>query len=311
MKHPIRFGIQTGQQFASWPEIVRLWQRAEALGYDSAWTYDHFVAVMMDPYDPTLESWTCLSALAMATQRIRIGVLVTGNTYRHPALLAKMATTVDVISNGRLDLGIGTGWYEPEHVMYGLPFGSVRERCQRLDESLHVIRHLWTERETTFSGQHYQLQAAVHEPKPVQKPHPPIVVAGAGEKRVLPLVARHANGWSSFGSPDVYRHKIEVLRQYCEAEGRTVDEIEKSVLLPAAIGDDLEAVEPMVQGYAMYQQISEDEARRWMLLGPATAVREQVAAFVEAGVTHLVLTLTPYNPDVMEQFAAQVMPAFR
>jgi len=290
---------------------VRLWQRAEALGYDSAWTYDHFVAVMMDPFDPTLESWTCLAALAMATTRLRIGILVTGNTYRHPTVLAKMATTVDVISNGRLEFGIGTGWYEPEHQMYGLPFGSVRERCERLDEALHVIRQLWTQREATFAGKHYQLQAAVHEPKPVQKPHPPIVVAGAGEKRLLPLVARHADVWSSFGSPDVYRRKIEVLRRLCEAEGRSVDEIEKSVLVPAYVGDDLESAAPMVQGYAMYQQISEDEARHWMLLGPASAVREQVAAFAAAGVTHLILTLTPYNLDIMDRFASEVMPAFR
>ncbi|MFI5364408.1 MAG: TIGR03560 family F420-dependent LLM class oxidoreductase [Candidatus Binatia bacterium] len=311
MAQAIRFGIQTGQQFASWPEIVRLWQRAEALGYDTAWTYDHFVAVMMDPYDPTLEAWACLAALATVTTRLRIGVLVTGNTYRHPAILAKIATTLDVISNGRLEFGIGTGWYEPEHEMFGLSLGSVRERCERLDEALQVIRSLWTQRETTFAGRHYRLQAAVHEPKPVQQPHPPIVIAGAGEKRLLPIVARHADGWTSFGSPDVYRHKIAVLDRLCRAAGRDCADIEKSVLLPAAITDDLDAVAPMIQGYAMYQHISEDEARRWMLLGPAAAVRDQVRAFIDAGLTHLILTLTPYNLDVMEHFAADVMPAFR
>lgn len=307
----VRFGIQTGQQFASWSEIVRLWQRAETLGYDSAWTYDHFVAVMMDPFDPTLEAWSCLGALAMATQRIRIGVLVTGNTYRHPAILAKVATTVDVISQGRLDFGIGSGWYEPEHRMFGLPFGTARERCERLDEALTVIRALWTQRETTFHGKHYSLENAVHEPKPHQRPHPPIVVAGAGEKRLLPIVARHANVWSSFGSPEVYRRKTALLATLCAAVGRDVAEIERSVLLPAAITDDLSEAMPLIQGYAMYQQITEDEARRWMLLGPAAAVRDQVAAFIDAGVTHLILTLTPYNLEVMERFAADVMPAFR
>jgi F420-dependent oxidoreductase-like protein len=307
----VRFGIQTGQQFASWSEIVNLWQRAETLGYDTAWTYDHFVAVMMDPFDPTLEAWSCLAALAMATTRIRLGVLVTGNTYRHPAILAKVATTVDVISQGRLELGIGSGWYEPEHQMFGLRFGTARERCERLDEALTVIRALWTERETTFQGKHYALANAIHEPKPIQRPHPPIVVAGAGEKRLLPIVARHANGWSSFGSPQVYRHKTEVLAALCAAVGRDVAAIERSVLLPAAITEDLSEAAPLIQGYAMYQQISEDEARRWMLLGPAAAVREQVAAFIDAGVTHLILTLTPYNLAVMERFAAEVMPAFR
>ena len=311
MAHPIRFGIQTGQQFAEWPDIVRLWERADALGYDSAWTYDHFVAVMMDPYDPTLEAWTCLGALAMVTSRIRIGVLVTGNTYRHPAILAKMATSLDVISGGRLEFGIGTGWYEPEHRMFGIPLGSVRERCERLDESLQVIRSLWSKPKTTFAGRHYQLEAAIHEPKPVQKPHPPIVIAGAGEKRLLPLVARHADVWTSFGSPAVYRHKIAVLDRLCREVGRTAAEIEKSVLVPTAITDNLDTVAPMIQGYAMYQQISEDEARHWMLLGPADAVRAQIENFIAAGVTHIILTLTPWNLDAMERFAAEVMPAFR
>ena len=307
----IRFGIQTGQQFASWPEIVRVWQRAEALGYDTAWTYDHFVAVMMDPYDPCLESWACLAGLAVQTSRIRIGALVTGNTYRHPAILAKIATTVDVMSGGRLGLGIGAGWYEPEHAMFGLRFGTARERCERLDEALHVIRALWTEPQASFAGAHYQLQAAIAEPKPVQQPHPPITVAGTGEKRMLPIIARHADAWSGFGSPAVYRRKIEILRRCCEAEGRDVEAIEKGVLVPAQLTDDLSTAAPLIQGYAMYQGIPEDEARDWMLLGTADEISRQVEAFVAAGVTHFVLTLSPYNFDVFERFAAEVMPRFR
>ncbi len=308
---PVRFGVQVGQQFASWDEIVRVWQRAEALGYDTAWTYDHFVAVMMDPFDPCLEAWSCLAALAVLTQRIRIGALVIGNTYRHPAILAKSATTVDVISHGRLEFGIGTGWYEPEHTMFGLRFGPPRERCERLDEALSIIRSLWGTPQTTFAGKHYQMNAAIAEPKPVQKPHPPITVAGAGEKRLLPIVARHADAWSSFGSPDVYRHKIDILRRYCDAEQRDCNAIEKQVLVPAAITDDLSTAAPLIQGYAMYQQLSEDEARRWMLLGTADDVCRQIDAFVAVGVTHFVITLSPYNFDVFERFAAEVMPRYR
>jgi F420-dependent oxidoreductase-like protein len=307
----IRFGIQTGQQFAAWDEIVRIWQRAEALGYDTAWTYDHFVAVMMDPYDPCLEAWSCLAALAVQTTRIRIGALVTGNTYRHPAILAKIATTVDVISNGRLEFGIGAGWYEPEHTMFGLPLGTPRWRCERLDEALTVIRALWSERQVTFAGTHYQLSAAIAEPKPVQRPHPPITIAGAGEKRLLPIVARHADAWSSFGSPEVYRRKIAILRRYCDTAQRDCDAIEKQVLVPAAITDDLSTVAPLIQGYALYQSLSEDEARRWMLLGSADDVCRQLDAFIGAGVTHFVLTLSPYNFDVFERFAAEVMPRYR
>jgi F420-dependent oxidoreductase-like protein len=308
---PIRFGIQTGQQFASWDEIVRIWQRAETLGYDTAWTYDHFVAVMMDPFDPCLEAWSCLAALAVQTSRIRIGALVTGNTYRHPATLAKIATTVDVISNGRLEFGIGSGWYEPEHAMFGLPFGSPRQRCERLDEALTVIRSLWTQPQTTFTGAHYQLNAAIAEPKPVQRPHPPITIAGAGEKRLLPIVARHADAWSSFGSPDVYRRKIEILRRYCDAERRDCDAIEKQVLVPTSITDDLSTAAPLIQGYAMYQQISEEEARHWMLLGTADEVCRQIDGFLAAGVTHFVITLSPYNFDAFERFASDVLPRYR
>ena len=307
----VRFGIQTGQQFASWEEIVRIWQRAEALGYDTAWTYDHFVPVMMDPYDPCLEAWSCLAALAVHTSRIRIGALVTGNTYRHPAILAKTATTVDVISSGRLEFGIGAGWYEPEHAMFGLRFGSVRERCERLDEALTVIRSLWHERQASFDGSHYQLRAAVAEPKPLQRPHPPITVAGAGEKRLLPIVARHADAWSSFGSPEVFRRKIEILRSYCEREKRDCDAIEKAILVPAAITGDLSTVAPLIQGYAMYQGISENEAQCWMLLGQPDAVRRQIDGFIAAGVSHFVLTLSPYNFDVFERFASDVMPHYR
>jgi F420-dependent oxidoreductase-like protein len=307
----IRFGIQTGQQFADWDEIVRVWRRAEVLGYDTAWTYDHFVAVMMDPYDPCLEAWSCLAALAVHTARIRIGALVTGNTYRHPAILAKIATTVDVISGGRLEFGIGAGWYEPEHCMFGLPFGTPGERCARLDEALTVIRALWRDRQARVDGRYYQLRDAIAEPKPTQRPHPPITVAGAGERRLLPLVARHADAWSSFGSPTVFRHKIAILRRCCAAEGRDCDAIEKGVLVPALISDDLSTAAPLIQGYAMYQGLSEDEARSWMLLGTADDVCRQIDAFVAAGVTHFVLTLSPYNFEVFERFAAEVLPRYR
>lgn len=307
----IRFGIQTGQQFASWDEIVRIWQRAETLGYDTAWTYDHFVAVMMDPFDPCLDGWSCLAALAVHTSRIRIGTLVTGNTYRHPAILAKIATTVDVISGGRLEFGIGAGWYEPEHTMFGLHLGSARERCDRLDEALTVIRGLWSERQTTVTGKHYQLSAAIGEPKPVQRPYPPITVAGAGEKRLLPVVARHADAWSSFGSPEVYRRKIEILRRYCDTERRDCDAIEKQVLVPTSITEDLSTTTPLVQGYAMYQGLSEEEARHWMLLGTADDVCRQIDAFVAAGVSHFVVTLSPYNFDAFERFAGEVLPRYR
>jgi F420-dependent oxidoreductase-like protein len=306
-----RFSVQVGQQFADWPGIVRIWQEAERLGYDTAYTYDHFMAVMMDPFDPCLEAWTSLAALATLTTSLRLGVLVTGNTYRHPAVLAKMATTVDVLSGGRLDFGIGSGWFATEHDAFGIPFGTARERCAMLDEALTVIRALWSGRTATFAGRYYRLAEAIAEPKPVQRPHPPILVAASGERRMLRIVARHADAWNGFGSPDVFVHKIAVLAEHCRAEGRDLDAIEKSVLLPAAIGDDPDAWAPLIQGYAAYQGIDPAEARNWMLLGSAAEVVRQVERYLAVGVTHFILTLTPFNFEVMPRFAAEVMPAFR
>lgn len=305
-----RFSIQVGQQFASWPDIVRIWREAEAFGYDTAYGYDHLMAVMMDPHDPCLEAWTTLAALAAATTRIRLGVLVTGNTYRHPALLAKMATTVDILSGGRLDFGIGSGWFEPEHAALGIRFGTAGERCERLDEALTVIRSLWTRTETSFEGRHYQLRGAIAEPKPVQQPHPPILIAASGEQKMLRIVARHANAWNSFGSPAVLRHKIAVLTGHCRALDRDVARIEKSVLLPASIGTDPAPWEPLIQGYAAFQGISTAEAPEWMLLGTPDEVTAKIEAYLAVGVTHFILTLTPFNFDVLERFAVDVMPRF-
>jgi F420-dependent oxidoreductase-like protein len=309
-----RFSVQPAQQFVpSWPELVALCQQAERLGYDTAYMFDHLtsVAIMTDPFEPSLEAWTALAALAAQTHRIRLGTLVTGNTYRNPGVLAKMATTVDVISGGRLDFGIGSGWYEPEHAMYGIPFRTAAERCAMLDEALTLIRRLWTEREASFEGRHYTIARAIAEPKPIQRPHPPILVAASGEKRMLRIVARHADAWSSFGSPDVFQRKAAILAEHCRAEGRDAERIEKSVLLPVFFGDEAAAWEPMVQGYAMYQGIPPEEARGWMLLGSPAAIIDQIERFLAAGVTHFILQLNLFNPGVIERFAADVMPAFR
>jgi alkanesulfonate monooxygenase SsuD/methylene tetrahydromethanopterin reductase-like flavin-dependent oxidoreductase (luciferase family) len=180
-----------------------------------------------------------------------------------------------------------------------------------LDEALTVVRRLWSDREATFAGRYYQLDAAIAEPKPVQRPHPPILVAASGEKRMLRIVARHADAWNGFGSPDVFRHKIAVLAEHCRAEGRDPTAIEKSVLVPAALGDDEAAFAPLIEGYALYQGIPPAEARSWMLVGTADVIARQIDAYMTVGVTHFILTLTPFNFDVLERFAAEVMPRFR
>jgi F420-dependent oxidoreductase-like protein len=300
-QYPVRFGIQTPQQHGSWQEMVALWREVDALGFDSAWVFDHFLPIFSDPTGPCLEGWTSLSALAMVTQHVRLGVLVTGNTYRHPAVLAKMATTLDIISQGRLILGLGAGWFELEHTTYGLPFPGVRERLQRLEEALTVITHLWTEQRVTFAGRYYQLTDALLNPRPVQQPHPPLLVGASGEKIALDIVARHADIWNSFGSPEVFQRKIAVLTEHCRKVGRDSETIEKSVLLQMTLTDDPETA----------RRALKDES--WgMLAGSAAEIRRQIERYIAVGVTHIIISLSaPYDTTTLRRFAAEVVPAFR
>lgn len=280
--YPIRFGVQTPQQHTTWPEILSLWQEIDTLGYDTAWVFDHFLPIFSDPTGPCLEAWTALSALAMATRKVRLGVMVTGNTYRHPAVLAKMATTVDIISGGRLILGIGAGWFEQEHQEYGIPFRTTGGRLRRLEEALEVIKRLWTEEHANFSGRYHELRNASFKPKPVQRPHPPIMIGASGENMALGIVARHAQMWNSFGTPEVFRHKIGRLKDHCERVERNVEEIEKSVLLSG--------------------QFPIGEARR------------QIDEYAAAGVSHLIFSLSASSkPDreFVRRFAEEVIPAYR
>ena len=284
MAHPIRFGIQTPQQNTTWPEILAMWQEADSLGYDTAWVFDHFLPIFSDPTGPCMEGWTALAALAMATKKVRLGTMVTGNTYRHPAVLAKMATTVDIISNGRLILGVGAGWFELEHQQYGMPFRTVGARLQRLDEALEVIKLLWSNERSSFNGKHYELRDASFNPKPVQKPRPPILVGATGENVALKIVAKHADIWNSFGTPEVFRHKIAILDQHCRDLGRDPVTIEKSVLVSAASGG-----------------------------GPFALVdaRRQVDEYVEAGVTNIIFSVYAKDREWVRGFAREIIPHYR
>ena len=245
----VRFGIQTPNQNTTWDELLATWKEAETLGFDSAWVYDHFIPIFGDQDGPCLEGWTLLAALAAETSRMRIGVLVTGNTYRNPALLAKMATTIDHVSHGRLVLGIGAGWFERDHTAYGFPFGTPHERARKLAESLEVVTKLWSEEHPTVAGKYYHLEKAPFAPKNVQTPHPPIVIGGQGKQWIVPLVARYGDGWNAVigVSPDGIRERRRIIEDECRRIGRTPSPRYVSVLLPLVAITDIPLAGPMVR----------------------------------------------------------------
>ncbi|MDP3940505.1 MAG: LLM class F420-dependent oxidoreductase [Deltaproteobacteria bacterium] len=310
----IRFGVQTAPQNCTWEDLARAWEELDTLGFDTAWTFDHYVPIFSDPSGPCLEGWLTLAALAARTKKLRLGTLVTGVTYRNPAHLAKLGATLDHISNGRLEFGIGGAWFEPEHDAYNFPFPPVGERLDMLDEALHIIRQMWTEKAPSFQGRHYSIREARCEPKPVQKPHPPILVGGGGEKKTLRLVARHAQMWNAFGSAEVFERKIGILADHCKKEGTDVDAIEKSVLIPVTVTDDPEAANRLVRGISGSMGLSEEQARAQVLAGNPDEVEAQVRRYLKAGVTHFIaMTFAPFDRQMvgLRRFAKEVIPRFR
>jgi len=248
----LRFGIKTAQQNTTYQDILRVWTEADSIpDIEHAWAFDHFIPLGPDPTGPQLEGWTLLGALAARTERLRLGLMVTGNIYRHPAVLANIATTVDVISNGRLDFGIGAGWNELETSMYGIPLYTPGERIRRLDEACEVIKLLWTETVANFDGKYYQLKDARCEPKPVQKPYPPYVIGGGGERLTLRVVAKYASVWNFVGGDvETFRHKNAVLNEHCAAIGRDSKAIERSIQWPINynnIGEAIDGMRPYIQ----------------------------------------------------------------
>jgi len=219
----MRFAVKTAPQHTTWEDMLDVWRAADDIDlFESAWNFDHFYPILgMDSHGPCLEAWTMLAAMAQATRRIRIGVLVTGIVYRHPAVLANMVATVDIISGGRLELGIGAGWNEEECSAYGIELGTVTERFDRFDEACEVLVSLLSRTTTDFDGRYFQLRDAYCEPKPVQRPHPPICIGGTGEKRTLRTVARYAEHWNyPGGTIEAWRDKRDVLYSHCEDIGR-------------------------------------------------------------------------------------------
>lgn len=236
MAQPLRFGI-IRNNILSWDETLAQWQRFEALGFDSVWNCDHFQRPS-DPAGPHMDAWMVLAGVAACTSRIRIGVLVSGNTFRHPALLAKEAVTVDHISGGRMELGIGTGWFKLEHESFGFPFPDSRELVDRFEEAVEIVDLLMRQDVTTYDGRYYQLKEAPFRPRPVQQPRPPLTL-GAHGPRMLRLVAKHADRWNSYGSVDEMRARNEAIDRNCAEIGRDPGSIVRSLYgWPKIIGAD-------------------------------------------------------------------------
>ncbi|HEY7202105.1 MAG TPA: LLM class F420-dependent oxidoreductase [Candidatus Dormibacteraeota bacterium] len=281
--HPVRVGLKLSPQLCTIEQLRAVWRLADDAGFDHVWIFDHFNPIGGNPLDGDIhEGWTLLGAMAEATSRVRIGNMVTGNTYRHPGVLAKIATTVDHLSGGRLEFGLGAGWAEVEHTMLGLEFPGVGERLRRLEEACQVVKKLWTEERADFEGRYYRLTGALAMPKPLQKPYPPIWIGGGGERKTLRIVAQHADVWNmAGGSIEDGRHKVEVLKRHCEDVGRDVAEIRLSVQLRLA-PDDVDA-----------------------------SLR-QVDAFVAEGFTELVMIVTePNSLERAEAVAREILPRFR
>jgi F420-dependent oxidoreductase-like protein len=306
----IRFGIFTPIQNTTYEDLATTWKEAEALGFDSAWVNDHIVTTPPDDEDdPQLEGWTALAALATQTKKLRIGVLVTGNTYRNPALLAKMATTVDHISNGRLLFGIGAGWFEREHEAYGFHFGTAKERAQRLEEALQVINRLWGEDHPDFDGKHYSLRAAPYAPSGVQQPRIPIVIGGQGKKWIVPLVSRYADAWNApmTVTPEGVRERREIIARECDRIGRDACPTDVSVQLVLLSINRIPLSGPFTRFVA--RALVGKQVARSLLADSPGGTAKRLREYINAGADEFILTLrSPYDRDLMRTFAEEVIP---
>jgi F420-dependent oxidoreductase-like protein len=249
----LRFGLKPALQLNTVETLRRMWTIADEGGFDGCWVIDHFAALGPDRTGDVFEAWTTLAAMAQATSRVRLGSMVTGNSHRHPGMLAKMAVTVDHLSGGRLDMGIGAGGDEMVHDMFGVPLGSIRDRIDSLAEACQILKLLWSEPATSFDGRHYRLAEAVASPKPVQRPHPPLWVAGSGERRSLRVVAEHADVWINANMPGTPPEEVArlsgVLDRRCEDVGRDPATIRRAVqlLMPAGPDEAMRLVEAHVR----------------------------------------------------------------
>jgi F420-dependent oxidoreductase-like protein len=311
----MRFGLFTSMGNQTWGGVRELWHHVEATGWDAACVTDHFMPNNPKREGSTLEAWSTLSALAALVPRMRVGTIVLGNTYRHPAVVAKMAAQVDIISGGRLILGMGSGWQENEHEAYGIPLYTMRERLERLDEACHVMKSLWTQPRSTFKGRFYQLSDAPLEPKPMQLPHPELMIGGGGEKVTLRIVAKHADRWNIWGGPKTAARKGAILDEHCAAVGRDPKTVKRAANMALMITDKKSDVDTLAESLGARMGVHVADPRDTCLAGTPDQIREQLHELKAAGVDMVFIPLIPrplpeLRPD-LDRFIAEIAPEFR
>lgn len=295
---------------AKWQKAVELALLAERLGYDSIWLYDHFHNVPKPAHEAVFECWTTMAAISQLTTRVRLGQMVGCNSYRNPALLAKITSTIDVISGGRLDWGIGAGWYENEYRGYGYEFARPKERIGMLRESVEIVKSMWTQPETTYDGDHYRLHRAQCDPKPLQQPTPPIWIGGGGEQLTLRVVANHADCSNFGGNPAEWAHKREVLKGHCAAVGRDEATIRKTWSPEVFVRSTEEEVD--AAGSRSFWGEPLESWRAGNLVGTPEQVSEKIRTYLDLGCTGFIPWASDYpDTETMELFATEVMPNFR
>jgi len=308
----VRFGILLWNQATDWPSYVKAVRHVDELGYDHLWAWDHLYAIFGDPYQPIFEGWASLVAAAGVTKRARLGLLVGANTFRNPGIVAKIAATLDHVSEGRAILGIGGAWMEPEHTAHGIDFGTgFGQRLDWLDESVAAIRAVLDgESVTSQPGGHYKFNDLRHQPPPIQA-HLPIMIGGSGEKKTLRTVARYADIWNAMGPLDLMRHKVEVLRQHCADVGRDPSKIEFTLGIKATIRDS-EAEADRVWKAAMAHNKTplanvEDDSTFWN--GTADQLADKLAPYVELGFRTVISEQpAPYDTETLERLIGEVKP---
>ncbi|MDW0225962.1 MAG: LLM class F420-dependent oxidoreductase [Nitrososphaeraceae archaeon] len=292
--------------------LKKLATTAENNGFDSFWVMDHFHQIPMigKVEEPMLESWTTLSVVAGLTTKIKLGTLVTGIMYRYPAILAKVAATLDVLSKGRLFMGIGAAWNEEESNAYGIHFPAASERMSRLEEAIQIIRKMWTEEPSaSFNGIYYQIRNAYCNPKPIQKPSPPILVGGSGERKTLKIVAKYADACNLFGSAETVKRKLNILKEHCKSVGRDYNSILKTKLSIIVVEDEKQTSEKKIE--QIFKGMPEEQIREFAIHGTPEEVLRQIESFEQVGIQYLIVDLDPTRElEALDVFANKIIKKF-